>query len=69
MVAEQKIQIGDIAQVVRLPKYWGASDIRGKMCLVIEKMVDSNYYEILIEDKRYTVSEPCLEVLNESEPG
>ena len=61
---EQKILIGDVAQVIRLPKYWGAADIRGKMCLVIEKLVDSNYYQVLIEGKSYTVSEPCLEVLS-----
>lgn len=68
-MAEQKIQIGDIAQVVRLPKYWGAADIRGKMCLVLVKIVDSNYYDVLIEGKRYTVPATCLEVLNGSESG
>jgi hypothetical protein len=68
-VPEHRINIGDVAKIVRLPKYWGAADIRGKMCLVLEKLVDSNYYVVLVEGKRYTVSEPCLEVLNGSESG
>ena len=63
---EHRIRIGDVAQIVRLPKDWGAADLRGKMCLVLEKLVDSNYYEVLIEGKRYTISAPCMEVLNDS---
>lgn len=68
-MAESKVQIGDVAQVIRLPKYWGAADIRGKMCLVLVKLANSNYYEVLIEGKRYRVSEACLEVMNGSETG
>jgi hypothetical protein len=64
-VVESKIQVGDVAQIISLPKYWGSADIRGKLCLVIEKLIDSNYSERLVEGKRFVVSERCLRTISD----
>lgn len=73
------VKPGDLARVVRLPKYWGADDIRGSIGVVIGSTIfDPNgsirrhtgiggtWLRILIEEKLWTVPSNCLEVISET---
>lgn len=60
------LRAGDVVKVTSLPKYWGGDDIRGKMCLVLEKIEDSNYYYVLQDGVKFTISDLHMEVISES---
>ena len=73
------VKPGDLARVVRLPKYWGTADIRGSIGVVIGRTIfDPNglirrhtgiggtWLRILIEEKLWTVPANCLEVISET---
>lgn len=79
MEGSSNVKPGDLARVVRLPKYWGAADIRGNVGVVIGHTVfDPNgiirrhtgiggrWFKILIEEKLWTVPSDCLEVISET---
>jgi hypothetical protein len=46
---------GDIVRIVSLPPYWGAADIRGKICLLAELIQDSNFCTVMLGDSRFFV--------------
>lgn len=69
---------GDLVRIVKLPKYWGAADLRGSIGLVIGgATVDENgrisrsrigdrWCAILVDGKRWTLPTECLEVISEA---
>jgi hypothetical protein len=69
---------GDLVHVIKLPRYWGAADLRGSVGLIIgaatvdesgqisRSVGDGRWYAILIDSKRWTLPTECLEVLSEA---
>ena len=69
---------GDLVRVIKLPRYWGSTDLRGSVGLVIgaatvdesgqisRSFVGGRWCAILIEEKRWTLPTECLEVINEA---
>ena len=57
---------GDLIRIVDLPQYWGASDIRGSLGIIINLIHDSNFCEILLGDgESIVISTVYLTVINE----
>ena len=46
---------GDLVLVRKLPKYWGAEDLRGKWGTVLEQGGHENRWIILVENRRLSL--------------
>ena len=63
---------GDLVRVTRLPKYWGAADIRNFKGIIISPMkspdgeIIMNWKHVLIGDKTWKIPEYCLELISEA---
>ena len=60
---ERPVEPGDLVRVVRLPKYWGAADIRGSVGIVISMIPKSSLCIVLIDGKEWKAIVSGLEVL------
>jgi hypothetical protein len=66
------VKPGDQVRVVRLPKYWGAADIRNLEGIIISHMMSSdgkiimNWKHVLIGDKAWKIPDYCLELISET---
>lgn len=67
---------GDLVRVIKLPKYWGAVDLRGSVGLVIgsagvdesgmitRMLIEDKWCAVLIDGKRWTLPSGCLETID-----
>jgi hypothetical protein len=60
---ERLVEPGDLVRVVRLPKYWGAADIRGSVGIVLSMIPESSFCIVLIDGKEWKAIVSGLEVL------
>lgn len=64
---------GDLVRVMRLPKFWGAKDIRGNVGIILHPDFDSdgklemNWIAVMINGKRWPLPKNCVEIVNESQ--
>lgn len=63
-----RISPGDIVRVVKLPKYWGAADIRGSVAMVVEIVVADRYCVVRTDSGSWTVATSGLEVISGCNP-
>ena len=54
---------GDLVRVVRLPKYWGAADIRGSIGILLKMERFGSFCVVLIDGKEWKLAVHGLEVL------
>lgn len=69
---------GDLVRIVKLPRYWGAADLRGSVGLVIglatvdeggqisRSLIGGRWCAILIDGKSWTLPTECLETISEA---
>jgi hypothetical protein len=49
------VKPGDLVLVVKLPKFWGGPDVRGKWGTVLEQGAHSERWMVLVEGRRISL--------------
>ena len=61
---------GDLVRVIRLPKYWGAADIRGCIGIILRFTSDDSrevrrWCVVLIDNRHYSIPTLYLETVHD----